>query len=97
MNAFKRRKNVKKSVSTDNLSNDAKMESSKPTFESIVQRVMKMRVNEGVKAENESPPDMPIKGAVLATPSMSSRNQISGHQRRSRSHQRRVLTLCYTI
>ena len=91
MNAFKRRRNLKKSVSSDNVSNDVKKETPKPTFESIVQRVMRMRINEGVKGEDEPPPDIPIKGATLDSSNMSNHNRSPGNKGRSRSQQRRVL------
>ena len=92
MNAFKRRRNMKNSVSTGNLpeTGDNNETNIKPTFESIVQRVMRMRMNEGVKAEDESPPDaLPIKGAVLKL-SATNHNRSPTHERRSRSQQRRV-------
>jgi hypothetical protein len=90
VNAFKRRRNLKKSVSSDNVSIDVKNDTPKPTFESIVQRVMRMRISEGVKGENEPPPDIPITGATLESSNMSNRNQSPSDKGRSRSHQRRV-------
>ena len=97
VNAFKRRGNLKKSVSSDNVSNDDKNETPKPTFESIVQRVMRMRISEGVKGENEPPPDIPIRGATLESSNTSNRNQSPVHKGRSRSHQRRVLIFIHKI
>ena len=93
MNAFKRRRNLKKSVSSDNVSIGVKNETPKPTFESIVQRVMRMRISEGVKGEDEPPPDIPIKGATLTSSNMGNRHQSFSHQGRSRSHQRTVWKL----
>ena len=90
VNAFKRRKNIKGSVSANDLaSTDDKDEgNTKQTFESIVQRVMRLRLSEGVKAEDEPPPEtIPIKGAMLAS-SVNNRNRSPSNERRSRSHRR---------
>ena len=90
MNAFKRRKNIKGSVSANDLaSTDDKDEGiTKQTFESIVQRVMRLRLSEGVKAEDEPPPEtISIKGAMLAS-SVNNRNRSPSNERRSRSHRR---------
>ena len=91
MNAFKRRKNIKDSTSSDNLSSDMNKETPKPTFESIVQRVMRMRISGGITAEDEPPPDLPIKGAKMAKSSSSNVSHPSSHQPRSRSNGRKVV------
>ena len=91
MNAFKRRRSMRKNTSTDRLSNDTKNADNIPTFESIVQRVMRMRINEGVEPINESPPDIPIKGATMGASSLGNRNQ--GQTHHGRSHHRRVILL----
>ena len=91
MNAFKRRKNIKDSTSSDNLSSDTNKETVKPTFESIVQRVMRMRISGGITAEDEPPPDLPIKGAKMAKSPGSNLNHPSSNQSRSRSNGRKVV------
>ena len=95
MNAFKRRKNIKDSTSSDNLSIDMTKETPKPTFESIVQRVMRMRISGGITAEDEPPPDLPIKGAKMAKSSSSNVSHPSSHQPRSRSNGRKVVSYFY--
>lgn len=97
MNAFKRRRNLKTSVSADNLPDtDSNNENNaKQTFESIVQRVMRLRLSEGVKAEDESPPEtVPIKGATLAS-SVNNRNRSPSYERRARSHRRVFRLISY--
>ena len=97
MNAFKRRKNIKDSNSSDNLSSDMNKETPKPTFESIVQRVMRMRISGGITAEDEPPPDLPIKGAKMAKSSSSNVSHPSSHQPRSRSNGRKVVLYFYIL
>ena len=90
VNAFKRRRNLKSSVSAENLpsTGDNNEGNSKQSFESIVQRVMRLRLSEGVKAEDESAYDaIPTKGATLAS-SVHNRNRSPSIERRSRSHRR---------
>ena len=49
---------------------------------------MRLRLREGVKAEDEPPPEtIPIKGAMLAS-SVNHRNRSPSNERRSRSHRR---------
>ena len=92
MNAFKRRRDSKtNALTSQSLSDDAKIKVTKPTFESIVQRVMRMRISEGVKPNNESPPDIPIKGATIAKSPFGEREQNvtnQHHHHRSTSHRR---------
>ena len=95
MNAFKRRKDNKKSASTDNLSEHAKKENDKPTFESIVQRIMRMRINAGVVAENEPPPDISMKGARVTSPSTEADKKDLHRSGRTKSNRRRVIIYVY--
>ena len=99
MNAFKRRRNIKGSVSAENLpsTNDKDEGNTKQSFESIVQRVMRLRLREGVKAEDEPPPDTtPIKGATLAS-AVNNRNRSPSNERRSRSHRRVFRQISFPI
>ena len=90
VNAFKRRRNLKNSISAENLpsTGDNNEGNSKQSFESIVQRVMRLRLSEGANAEDEPPhKTMPVKGANVAS-SVNSRNRSPSIERRSRSHRR---------
>ena len=90
MNAFKRRRNLKNSISAENLpsTGDNNEGNSKQSFESIVQRVMRLRLSEGVKAEDEPPHEtIPIKGANGVS-SVHNHNRSPIIERRSRSHRR---------
>ena len=65
MNAFKRRRRLKNLKTSDRLLTKDKREEGKPTFESVVERVMRMRVSEGIEGNKELPSDVSPSGIVM--------------------------------
>ena len=63
MNAFKRRRRLKNLKASDRLVSTDK--EGRPTFESVVERVMRMRVSEGIEGTKELPSDVSPPGITM--------------------------------
>ena len=93
MNAFKRRRRLKNIKTSDRLL--TKDKEGKPTFESVVERVMRMRVNEGVEGIKELPSDVSLPGISMRRSFEDHGNSRTSHSYPAYSNYREKVGLFY--